>query len=304
MHPLLSRIVLVCLLVVDSRSGQPADARRFTLDDLDRLVRLSDPHLSPDGKRVVLVVAPVNLAENRRDAELVEVDVATGAQKVLLRDRRGLSAPRFAPAGDAVAFLAEGEGKTVQLHVLAGEESPRTLTATASGVERFAWSPDGKTLAFSTPDPTEPRTGAERFQDAFEVGNNGFLDRAAPRPSHLWIVPAAGGEVAARDRRAASASRRASPPRRSRSHRMGASWSSRRTIDAALGRHRLRARTRGGRGHRPAAPDHPARRARRHAPAFSPDGAQVVFLHPRDGDPANVNEVCGRARRREATAAA
>ena len=289
MHPLLSRIVLVCLLVVDSRSGQPADARRFTLDDLDRLVRLSDPHLSPDGKRVVLVVAPVNLAENRRDAELVEVDVATGAQKVLLRDRRGLSAPRFAPAGDAVAFLAEGEGKTVQLHVLAGEESPRTLTATASGVERFAWSPDGKTLAFSTPDPTEPRTGAERFQDAFEVGNNGFLDRAAPRPAHLWIVPAAGGEV----RRVTeggfslATSLSASPLSfspdgrfvaftRTMTPRSGDTDSARvHVADVATGLQR-RITLRPG---------------QETAPALSPDGAHVAFLYPRDGDPANLNEV-------------
>jgi hypothetical protein len=38
--------------------GQPAlaQARRFSADDLPRIVRLSDPQLSPDGKSVAVVI--------------------------------------------------------------------------------------------------------------------------------------------------------------------------------------------------------------------------------------------------------
>lgn len=289
MRILLIRLALVCMPVLVARAGPAADPRRFALDDLDRLVRLSDPHLSSDGKRVVLVVARANPAENRRDPELVEVDVATGAQRVLLRDRRGLRAPRFSPAGDAVAFLAEGDGQTPQLHVLAGETAFRVLTATTGGVESFAWSPDGTALAFSAPDPTEPRTGAERFQDAFEVGNNGFLERAAPRPAHLWIVPASGGEArrVTRGGFSLATSLSASPLSfspdgrfaafaRTITPRSGDTDSSRvHVADVATGLQR-RITLRPG---------------QETAPAFSPDGAHVAFLHPRDGDPANLNEV-------------
>ena len=47
------------------------------LSDFSNLVNLSDPQLSPDGKKIVLVVSRPNFAENRFENELVLVDVAT-----------------------------------------------------------------------------------------------------------------------------------------------------------------------------------------------------------------------------------
>ncbi|HVQ28967.1 MAG TPA: hypothetical protein VMV21_05270, partial [Vicinamibacteria bacterium] len=108
--------VAVALLVCPVARG--ADPRRFALDDLDRIVRVGGAQISPDGTSVALVVARVNLAENRRDAQLLLVDVKTGTPRVLVGTKPGLDHPRFSPGGDRLAFLAEAESGQAQIHML------------------------------------------------------------------------------------------------------------------------------------------------------------------------------------------
>ena len=88
-----------------------AALRRIHLDDLARLVRVSDPQISPDGKTIVIVVSRPNYDDNRHEAELVLVDVATGGQRVLTRGRLELAHPRWSPGGKRLAFLAKGTPK-------------------------------------------------------------------------------------------------------------------------------------------------------------------------------------------------
>ena len=64
---------------------------RFALEHVGKLVRVTDPQIAPDGKAIALVVARTNFDEDRYDPELVLMDVATRAQRVLTHDRRGLS---------------------------------------------------------------------------------------------------------------------------------------------------------------------------------------------------------------------
>src|SRR4030095_14899593 len=81
-----------------------AQSKRFELDDLGRGVRVADPQIAPDGKSIVVVVSRANYDENRWDANLVAVDVAGGAPRVLTRDRSGVAMPRFSPSGDRLAL--------------------------------------------------------------------------------------------------------------------------------------------------------------------------------------------------------
>ena len=202
--------------------GQP---KRFDLADLGRLVRLADPQIAPDGKSIVLVVSRANEAENRYDAELVAVDLATRTHRSLTFERRGLASPRFSPAGDRLAFLAAGAppSSAAQVYVMSvtGGDA-RRVTAAPEGVSRFAWRPDGATLAFIAEDPAPVRTGAARFDDAFEVGNDGYLTTRAPAPSHLWLVSADGGEAATPDHGRRGASPPGSAPRSCRGRRTAA----------------------------------------------------------------------------------
>jgi len=81
-----------------------AQQRRIQLDDLGKVVTVSDPQVSLDSKSIVCVVSRLNLDEDRSDDQLVLVDVATGAQRVLTIDRKKASSPRWSPNGDRLAF--------------------------------------------------------------------------------------------------------------------------------------------------------------------------------------------------------
>ena len=61
------------------------DSRRFDLDDLSRVIRVSDPQFASDGHSIVAVVSRANLDEDRWDAELrldsEDVDLRTQGRR-------------------------------------------------------------------------------------------------------------------------------------------------------------------------------------------------------------------------------
>ena len=170
-------------------------AARFDVAHVAKLSRVSDPQISPDGKSIVIVVARPNYDENRYDSELVMVDVASRQQRVLTHDRHSVSSPRWSPSGDRLAFLSPVSGKLQILVMPMNGGDAGQLTKSSTGVQQFAWSPDGATIAFAASDEAPKRTGDEKFNDSFEIGDDDYLVTAAALPTHLWTIPAAGGEA-------------------------------------------------------------------------------------------------------------
>jgi dipeptidyl aminopeptidase/acylaminoacyl peptidase len=185
------------LLVLAPCGRARAQSRKIELGDLRKIVNVSSPEISPDGKSIVIVVSRVNWDEDRYDSQLVLVDIATGAQRPLTNIRKGLGSPQWSPSGDRLAFLAEAgvEKKAVaQVFVLpmnGGE--PQQITGAPLGIEQYAWRPDGSSLAFASPDEPPNKAEIEKHHDLFEVGDNDFLATSAPTPSHIWLIPASGG---------------------------------------------------------------------------------------------------------------
>ncbi|MGA8617588.1 MAG: S9 family peptidase [Candidatus Sulfotelmatobacter sp.] len=189
--------LLTALLFLAAPSRAMAKARKIELGDLQKIVNVSSPQISPDGKSIVVIVSRVNWDEDRYDSRLVLVDIVTGAQRPLTNIRKGLDSPQWSPSGDRLAFLAEaGEEKkaAAQIFVLPmnGGEANQ-ITSVPLGIEQFAWRPDGGFIAFSSPDEPPNKADIEKHHDLFEVGDNSFLDTSAPTPSHLWLIPASGG---------------------------------------------------------------------------------------------------------------
>jgi len=265
---------------------------RFGIEHAGRIVRLSDPQISPDGASVALVVSRANYEENRFDAELVLVDIRTRAQRSLTHGRR-VSQPRWSPDGKSLAFLATIDGKA-QMFVLpmAGGEAQQ-VTKSAIGIQQFAWRPGAPQIAYVAADEPPKLTGEERHNKAFEIQHNHFLLLEAPQPAHIWLVPATGGSP----KRVTSGgwtlpmSLPPSPPSSPLSwspdgkrlaivkiatpYTGDSDRSTIQTLDVETGA--MRALT--------------GREKNESQPLLSPDGARVAHWHPRDGDTKNVNEI-------------
>ena len=193
MHPVKISALVVAAV---SLAAAPALANRFTADDVVRITRVSDPQISPDGKAIVIVVGHPNFKTDKIDTELVLVDIATHAQRVLTHDRVVGGYPRWSPTGDRIAYIAQDSDHKAQIFILplAGGDSLQ-LTHAADAVTQFAWKPDGSTIAFAAVDELPKREGEAEFLDAFEVGANDSLVHGPSPSTHIWIIPSNGGDA-------------------------------------------------------------------------------------------------------------
>ena len=290
-------LVILSLMLLPAH-GLRAQQHPFELADLAKLTGLSDPQFSPDGKSLVVVTSTPEYTEDQFLTDLVLVSISNGQQRALMQQRSGLSQPRWSPNGQELAFLMKtGTGKNAapQLFALplAGGE-PRQITYTHKGVQHYAWRPDGGALAFVTTDEPSNQAGPpDKGYDAFEVGNNDLFLSAAPTASHIWLVPTAGGE-AKRLTSGAWSLPVTIPPGAPSSP---LSWSSDGqrlafvqvpTPHSGNGNQRtIQVLTVADGTIRPLT----SRPTLEGYPSFSPNGTQVAYWYPRDGNTMNINEL-------------
>jgi len=294
-RPLTLALALLLAVALPVAADAPA-ARRLSLDDLEKLVRLSAPRLSPDGKSVAVVVSRSDMAANKFVSELDLVDVASGERHVL-SSRKGISHPRWSPSGDRLAFLAlDGAPKDPrpQIFVLPMEGGEaQQVTHAPTGVQTFTWRPDSSAFAYAAEDEKPNKAEIEKGNDLFEVGADSLYVSEAPMPVHVWLVPASGGEA----KRLTSGAWSLPPILPPAPPLSQLSWSpdgrqlafvraetphtgdnDRATVqvlDVASGAVRPLTGKPKFEGF----------------PAFSPDGTKVSYWCPRDRDPANANDV-------------
>src|SRR5260370_15810469 len=85
------RLIAAALVVASSvfslAPASAADPKPFTYETARALVTVREPQIAPDGSRVVYVRSVGDYKADGNDTELVLVDVASGARRVLTRDR-------------------------------------------------------------------------------------------------------------------------------------------------------------------------------------------------------------------------
>jgi dipeptidyl aminopeptidase/acylaminoacyl peptidase len=126
---------------------------------------IGDLRLSPDGKRLAMVVSePAKPSGQRRNIWLY--DFAASALRQFTASAKSDTRPRWSPDGRTIAFLSDRDGeRQVFLIPLDGGES-RPLTESKTGVDSFEWSPDGKRMAVLTSTPkTEEEEKKEKDKD-------------------------------------------------------------------------------------------------------------------------------------------
>jgi dipeptidyl aminopeptidase/acylaminoacyl peptidase len=136
--------------------SQATAAKPFTADDLVRLARISDPQVSPDGRRVAYTLRETDMDADRgrNDLWLLELGAdgaaaPTAAPRRLTRNPASDASPRWAPDGRGLYFLSSRSGSSQVWYLgLAGGE-PQQVTALPLDVGSFEVSPRGDRLAVS-----------------------------------------------------------------------------------------------------------------------------------------------------------
>ena len=187
--------LILCVLVwpLASRAAAPA----FTLDDLQKIISLRSPQISPDGKQIAVVVSTPDWKTDKAKQEIDLVDVATGARRALTSNREGVSEPRWSPDGTHLAFMAkDADTKEAQIYVMPmnGGDAVR-ITDNKQGIDTYSWSPDGRQIAFIAQDPPVNEKAIKEHNKAFQVTDGNFLLDKAVASWQLWVVPAAGGQA-------------------------------------------------------------------------------------------------------------
>jgi dipeptidyl aminopeptidase/acylaminoacyl peptidase len=127
----------------------------MTFKDMMQMKRLGETAVSPDGRWLTYSVTSVDLEQNTKTAELWLQKISGGDPIKLAVGLAGDADPEFAPDGHSVLFLSGREsGQQIWLAdfdpVTGATSNPRKLTNIATEADSPKWSPDGKSIVFTS----------------------------------------------------------------------------------------------------------------------------------------------------------
>ncbi len=124
---------VIILIVITS----PAFARVFQVEDMQKLLRVGRPVVSPDGQRIAFAVTRSDVAKNKSVTNLWMVASTGGApQQLTFAERGSNDNPRWSPDAHYLYFISSRLDDKPQIFRLsmAGGEA-RQITKFPTGVE-------------------------------------------------------------------------------------------------------------------------------------------------------------------------
>ncbi len=204
MKRLITSVFIVIVVLAVAAPGQTA--RQFTIDDLLRVRRVSDPQVSPDGRMIAYTVTDMDKSANRGKTQVYLVAIEGGEPKQLTDAAQSSSSPRWSPDGSRLAFVSAREGGPQIWTIDVSGGALKKVTNISTGARDPVWSRDGKLIAFTSdvyPECATEDCNRKRSQQAEEGKVKARItDRLLFRHwnswkegkrSHIFVVSSEGG---------------------------------------------------------------------------------------------------------------
>src|SRR5215475_1421067 len=204
------RLCVFLLSALFASVSAQSTQNKLTIQDIFNLETVSDPQISPDGKRIVYVRQFADIMTDKRCSNLWIINFDGTDHRPLTAGTFSDTNPRWSPDGKQIIFISNRDqtpGSTPQIYrrwMDTGVTAKITnLTQTPSGI---AWSPDGKWISFTMHVPEAPTSiikmptppeGAKWAEPAkvidklvYRFNALGYLKTGY---NQLFVVPSEGG---------------------------------------------------------------------------------------------------------------
>ena len=189
-------------------SGVYPIADTLTYEDIFGLEYAANPIILSDDKTVLYERISLDIMSDSRRSNLWTVQVDGSKHLPFLSSQANHSSPVLSKDGQRLAYLSTQEGSTqIYVYDFASQTTTR-VTDVAMRPSGLAFSPDGKTLAFSMFTPKSPKPlfslgfkpkGAKWAEPATYIEDTLFQRDGAgmnkPGNMHLYVVPVIGGQA-------------------------------------------------------------------------------------------------------------
>lgn len=204
----MKRFFAVVISLLALASFVVAQERRFTVDDLLKVRRVSDPQVSPKGDLVAFTITDVDKVANKSTTQIYLVPLGGGEVRQLTNDEHSSASPRWSPDGERLAFISARDGEDQIWTIDVSNGALKKITTLSTGAGEPVWSPDGKLLAFASDVYPECENDACNKRKADEKAQSKVKAHVTERllyrhwkswqdgiRSHVFVVSSAGGEA-------------------------------------------------------------------------------------------------------------
>src|SRR5207244_9699365 len=204
----MKRFFAVAISLLALASFVVAQERRFTIDDLLKVRRVSDPQVSPKGDWVAFTITDVDKVANKSTTQIYLVPLGGGEVRQLTNDEHSSASPRWSPDGEKLAFVSARDGEDQIWTIDVSNGTMKKITSLSTGAGDPVWSPDGNWLAFVSDVYPECLSDACNKKRAEEKAQSKVKAHVATHllyrhwkswkdgmRSHVFVVSANGGEA-------------------------------------------------------------------------------------------------------------
>ncbi|MBG97718.1 peptidase S9 [bacterium] len=154
------------------------ELKNFSIKDIRKIIHVSDPVINPKKNNVcyVLKKAHKNTKKNCWKSEIAITDLKTFKSKRISSEEFDAFSPKWSPSGKTLAFLSKrtkDEHYQIYLLDMEGGEA-RKFTKQKNGINSFKFSPNGKSIIFTSFDDPEKSKYKDSFADDVEVIDSAF----------------------------------------------------------------------------------------------------------------------------------